>query len=215
MSAADPDVAGTVFDESQAEIGRTYADALLGAAEGQGRGDEVIGELQELVAEIWEKQPKFVAMLAGPSRREGDAGRLIDEAFGGKVDPLVFNFLRVLNNKGRLALLPTIARQAAEALDRLRNRRPATVRSATPLDDDQRAAIVGKVAAMLGGAEPVITFEVEPALLGGLVVRIGDSVFDASVRAKLERMRRDLIEGSNRAVRAAGDRFGDQPSPAA
>ncbi len=211
MTAADPtatadgaDVAGTVFDESTAEHARTYADALLGAA-----GDEagaVVAELDEIVEDVLHGQPRFAAMLgpAGPSPAEKD--RLLVEVFGGRALPTVVNFLRVLNRHGRLAMLEGVAREARLAWDRKNGRRPVTVRSAVALDDAQRSAIEGRLAALVGAA-PRLTLEVDPSLIAGLVVQVGDDVYDASVRTRLSRLRDRLIERKTHEIQSRRDHF--------
>ena len=74
------------------------------------------------------------------------------------------------------------------------NRRRVSVRSAVPLTDAQRAALEDSLARSLG-ATPILTAAVDPALLGGLVVQVGDVVYDGSVRNRLEQLRHRLIQG--------------------
>ena len=200
MTAAprpDPDlVAGTVFDEAADEGARNYADALLGAA-----GDEagaVLDELDELVADVVRGQPRFAELMASPSMGAADRDRVLVELFEGRARPTVVNFLRVLNRHGRLDLLPAVAARARAAWDRRQGRRPVTVRSAVPLDDAQRAALEGRLSSLIG-ATPVLTLEVDPSLIAGLVVQVGDDVYDASVRTRLRRLRDRLIERKSHA----------------
>jgi len=107
--------------------------------------------------------------------------------------PTVVRFLRVLNRHGRLGLLATVTRQARATLDRRNNRKPVTVRSAVSLDEGQQSALRDRLASMLQ-ATPVITLEVDPSLIGGLVVQVGDEVYDASVRNRLQQLRGRLTE---------------------
>lgn len=187
----DPDlVAGTVFDEAASEVARNYADALLAAA-----GDEagaVVDELDE-VADVVRSQPSFAELMESPSLGSADRDRILVELFEGKAHPMVVNLLRVLNRNGRLGVLPTVAARARAAWDRKQGRRPVTVRSAVPLDDAQRTALEGRLSNLIG-ATPVLSLEVDPSLIAGLVVQVGDDVYDASVRTQLRRLRDRLIE---------------------
>jgi F-type H+-transporting ATPase subunit delta len=195
MTAAtgpDPElVAGTVFDESTGEVARNYADALL-AALGDGAGP-VLDELDEIVADVVRGQPRFAELMTGPTMALSDRDRVLVELFGGRAMPPVVNLLRVLNRHGRLGLLAPILALARDEWDRKQGRRPVTVRSAVPLDDAQRSALQGRLSKLIG-ATPVLTLEVDPSLIAGLVVQVGDDVYDASVRTRLRRLRDRLIE---------------------
>jgi F-type H+-transporting ATPase subunit delta len=82
-----------------------------------------------------------------------------------------------------------------------------TVRSAVSLDDAQQDGLRQRLALLLGGATPVLRVEVDPALIGGLVVQVGDDVYDASIRTHLARLRDRLAEGWTRAIQARRDPF--------
>ena len=190
--APDPDlIAGTVFDESSGEVTRNYADALL-AALGDDAGP-ALDELDELVADVVRGQPRFAELMQSPSLGSADRDRILVELFEGRANPTIVNFLRVLNRHGRLGLLSSVAGRARAEWDRKQGRRPVTVRSAVPLDDAQRTALEGRLSTLIG-ATPVLTLEVDPSLIAGLVVQVGDDVYDASVRTRLRRLRDRLIE---------------------
>ena len=77
-SAGGPDVAGTVFDDDQPEVTRSYAEALLGAAEAEGQAEAVLDELDELVADVLRANPQFAAILASPSLPAAEKDRILD-----------------------------------------------------------------------------------------------------------------------------------------
>jgi F-type H+-transporting ATPase subunit delta len=111
-----------------------------------------------------------------------------------------------LNRHGRLALLWSVIRQARAVLDRRQNRKPVTVRSAVPLDATQLESVKTRLTALVQ-ATPVITLEVDPSLIGGLVVQVGDDVYDASVRTRLEAIRGRLIERKTHEIQSRRDHF--------
>jgi F-type H+-transporting ATPase subunit delta len=201
-SASMPDVAGTIFDDKQPEVTRSYAEALLGAAENEGQADAV---LDELVADVLRGQPQFAAILASPLP-EAEKDRILTATFEGRALPTVVRFLRVLNRHGRLEQVAPIARAARALWDRKQNRRPVLVRSAIELDDAQREALRERLGRMLA-ATPLLTFVVDPSLLGGLVVQVGDDVYDASVRSRLQQLRHRLIEGKTYEIQSRRDQF--------
>ena len=120
--------------------------------------------------------------------------------------PTSFRFLRVLNRHGRLELLGSIIQTARATWDRRQNRRPVTIRSAVPLSNEQQDSLRERLAKSLN-AQPVLSVVVDPALLGGLVVQIGDDVFDASLRNRLEQLRQRLIEGKTHEIQSRRDHF--------
>lgn len=209
MSAASPppDTGGTVFDEVELELARTYAEALLGAARKTGEVEAVLDELDEVVADIWLEKPEFAALLSSPVVSAVDKGRILNEAFGGRALPIIGNFFGVLNHHGRLGLVQAIAAEARALWDRSRGHRPVHVRSAVPLDADQIESLRAKLAPLIHGT-PILQFEVDPALIGGLVIQADDVRFDASVRNQfLARFRRRLIEEKTHDILARRENY--------
>ena len=204
MSDHTPDVAGTIFDEESVQIARTYAEAIVNVAAKTGEVEAIVGELEEIEDDILRPHPQFAALLASPSVPAPEKDRILAQLFEGRAQPNVIRLLSVLNAHGRLGLIAPVAREARALWDKRQNRRPVTVKTATELDEGQKAALGDRVAAMIG-ATPMLRYTVDPSLIGGLVVQDGDDLYDASIKTKLERMRRSLIEGKARemAMRAA------------
>jgi F-type H+-transporting ATPase subunit delta len=204
--APAPDVAGTVFEDDQPEVSRSYAEALLGAAKHADQIESVLDELDELVADVLSPYPQFAAILASEALPAAEKDRILTSTLENRASPLVLRFLRVLNRHGRLGLIAPIARMARELMDRQQNRRRVLVRSAVPLTEDQRNALVERLGRMLA-ATPVPTYQIDPALIGGLVIQIGDDVYDASVRNRLGQLRNRLIEGKTHEIQSRRDQF--------
>ena len=200
---ADP-VAGTVFEDVAPELTRNYADALLNASGDQ--VDAVVEELEAIRSDVLGAQPRFAAILASDSISIDEKDRIVTETFEGRALPTVVRFLRVLNRHGRLGLLSSATQQARATLDRRQNRKPVTVRSAIALDEGQQSALRDRLASMTQ-ATPVITLVVDPSLIGGLVVQVGDEVYDASVRTRLEAIRGRLIERKTHEIQSRRDHF--------
>ena len=109
--------------------------------------------------------------------------------------PPALNLVRLLARRGNLALLASVATEYQRLLNAKRGVVSAIVTSASPLTKDEDAAIRTRVAQMTGTTVDVQT-AVDPALIGGLTVRIGDRLIDASVRGRLERLREQLLAGT-------------------
>ncbi len=197
----------TVFDEKADELAITYGDALLNAAEQTGDAQDVLDELDAIRDFVTTKFPTFAVMMGSPVRSLSDKDRLIIvKTFEGRALPTTVHFLRVLNRHGRLELLGPILRSARSAWDRRQNRHPVSVRSAVPLTEAEAATLRERLAQSIGGT-PVLRLEVDPALIGGLVVQVGDDVYDASVRNRLEQLRQRLIEGKTHEIQSRRDHF--------
>jgi F-type H+-transporting ATPase subunit delta len=183
----------TVMDATSQRVAKVYADALLGAADQRDQTDRVLEELGSLVEDVFRADPQLDAFFASGAISRKPKAEAIRRAFGGKTSDVFLNFLLVLNDHQRLDLLRGILQAARELRDERAGRLPVLVTSAAPLPDDQREQLRHDLRARYN-KEPVLTLRVDPALLGGLVVRVGDWLYDASVRARLENIRKQLIE---------------------
>jgi F-type H+-transporting ATPase subunit delta len=183
----------TVMDATSQRVAKVYAEALLAAADQRNQTDQVLEELGSLVEDVFRADPQLEAFLASGAISRKPKAEAIRRGFEGKASETFLNFLLVLNEHQRLDLLRAILRAARELRDERAGRLPVLVTSAAPLPDDQREQLLHDLRARYN-KEPVLTLRVDPALLGGLVVRVGDWLYDASVRARLENIRKQLIE---------------------
>jgi F-type H+-transporting ATPase subunit delta len=119
----------------------------------------------------------------------------LQAGFGGQVNGPVLNLLRLLVRRGRIEDLPRVAAEFRR-LDNIRlGITPARAVSAAPLKPAEVRALTARLEQMTGGRIE-LEQEVDPSLLGGLVVRVGDRLIDGSVRGRLERLRNQLVSGA-------------------
>jgi F-type H+-transporting ATPase subunit delta len=194
-------------DVSERRLARVYGEALLNAAEKQGAAAEVVAQMHELVADVTRRDRYVLAFFTsgviGKDRRE----LVIKTAFESRCHPLVLDFLLVLNDHDRLFLFRTIVVEV-QKLDDLRRRRfPVHVQSAVALADDQRERLVNDLRQTFR-LEPILDQRLDPELLGGMIVRVADWVFDGSVRTQLINLRKQLREMSSHEIQSRRDRFG-------
>jgi F-type H+-transporting ATPase subunit delta len=196
----------TVFDTNQQHAGDVYAKAVLGAAAKADQTQEVVEELDALVSEVFEKLPKLEATLAAPRVPLEAKYRILDRAFAGRMTDLLLRFLKVLCRHRRLDCLRVINRAVREQYHEVLGCIDVQVRTAQPLSVELRAAITARLETML--AKRVNLCEsVDPQLIGGLVVRVGDTVYDASVANRLVRLRREAVERTVQTIKEALERF--------
>ena len=193
-------------DVSARRLARIYGEALLNAAERENAGQDVMDELHELTADLSRRESFvrefFISGVIGKERRE----LALKNAFENRSHPLVVNFLLVLNDHDRLQLFRT-AVEEMQKLDDLRRRRfKVLVRSVVPLEDEQRKHLEDnlRIAFRL---EPMLEQRIEPDLLGGMIVRVGDWVLDGSVRTQLVNLRKQLREMSSHEIQSRRDSF--------
>jgi len=193
-------------DIGSLQVAQVYAEALLNAAEKAGQVDEVIGELETLlemtVAPGSVLRQFFASGVIGRATR----GDVIRKVFDGRAHPLLVDFLMVINDHDRTTLLPAILFEAKELRDRRAGRLPVAVHSAVPLAEDQLERIRQGVRNQLR-VEPVLEMKVDPELLGGIQLRIGDWVFDGTLRSRLNQIRDQIISRSSHEIQSRRDRF--------
>lgn len=193
-------------DAARQQLGAVYAKALLGAAEKAGQADHVVEELESLVHDVLDKLPRLDEIMKTPRLTHEERLPIIERAFGGKLSPTLLTFLKVLSKHGRLDCLRAIAHQARKQLNEARGRVEVLVETAYPLSNPLRERIASRLRELLG-REVILTTDINEELLGGLVVRVGDTVYDASLAAQLKRMEQVTLSHTKQAIRESLERF--------
>jgi F-type H+-transporting ATPase subunit delta len=172
-------------------VARRYAAALFEQAKKTGTV-AAAGQDLELVAATVAATPSLRALLAQPLVTQERKSLALEKAFGDKISRAVMAFLYLLVDKRRVNLLPQVQEAFAQMVLDYRNIAHATATSAVPLTPEQAAALEKSLEARTG-KDIELQMEVDPALIGGIWVRIGDTVLDGTVRGNLERLREQLL----------------------
>jgi F-type H+-transporting ATPase subunit delta len=173
-------------------VARNYAEVLFRLGEKSGRTEEYAGMLEALAAAV-HASPKVEMVLMSPRVTGERKAELLAMALPGA--PQEFGlFLRAVVKRGRQLLLGEIATAYSALLDVKFNRVRAGITLARQPDSALQAAITQALSRALG-KEVVAGYSVEPEILGGAVVRVGDRVLDGSVRRKLKQLRTQLLRG--------------------
>lgn len=195
----------TVFDTDQQQLANVYAKALLKVGEKSGKLDQSIEELGAVV-DVIDRLPKLKATLESPRVDTGSKAALIDKCFGKKVSRDLANFLKIVANKGRFDCLSAMLESIRKMYDEQTGRVEATVTTAESIDDQVRQQISERLSSALGKVVN-LTASVDPGIIGGMVVRVGDTVYDGSVVSQLAQVRSQTIKRATNAIRASIDRF--------
>jgi len=193
-------------DVGAQRVAHVYAEALLNAADKQGQSEQVLESLESLIRDLFVAEPQLEAFLTSSAVGRERKAHLIDKVFEHQASVLFVDFLKVLNQHERLNLLRPILTAAKELRDERAKRIRVHVRSAVPLADEQTRRLRQQLQEALK-LEPMLQTEVDPDLLGGVVLRVGDWLYDASVRAKLDSIRNQLIARSSHEIQSGRDRF--------
>lgn len=189
-----------------ARIARTYAEALMNVADKRDQAEAVGEELHSLLNDVFRAEPRLEALLATPAIKRGTKEPLIRRAFEGKSSDLVLDFLLTLNKHDRLDLLRNIYFAYREIRDVRVKRIRVVVRTVVPLTEEQQAELKRTLEATTK-LEPVLDMRIDPDLLGGMIVQVGDDVFDGSVRTRIETIRNQLLARSSYEIQTGRDRF--------
>jgi F-type H+-transporting ATPase subunit delta len=172
---------------------RRYAEAAFEVAARDGAFDAWRKDL-ELAAELVGNE-RVMQFLDNPARPLAQRTAVIDELLGARVARGVGNVVILLAERGRIELLPAVVHEFRRLYNEQSGIVTALVTSAAELTDDELAAVRSRVEAMTG-ATVELEVVVDDRLVGGLAVRVGDQLLDASIRGRLERLREELVAGA-------------------
>ena len=175
------------------EIAEVYARSLFEVASGQGRLDEVreqIGEFADALQSERELAIFFFSPYFSSQEKKDGLSRAVTGA-----DEIVANFLELLIDKHRMPAIFRIRRELDELWERENKVLPVQITSATQLDEETVKRIGDRIGQETG-QHIELTAQVEPAILGGIVLRVGNQILDASIRTRLDRLRRQVARGA-------------------
>jgi F-type H+-transporting ATPase subunit delta len=172
---------------------RRYAEAAFEIAVRDGTVDAWRTEL--LAAASLLADAELAPVLASPAVSLESRTSIVTEALSGTASTPVANLIRLLLARGRIAELPRVAAEFKRLDDDRQGITPATATSAAKLEPDEVRALTARLEQFTGGRVE-LDVQVDPSLLGGLVVRVGDRLIDGSVRGRLERLRNRLVSGA-------------------
>jgi len=203
----------TIFDSGREHVGAVYAKALLGAAVTAGQAAAVVEELDSFVDDVLDRLPIFEATLASPRVPAEAKLALLDKGLAGRMSDTLLTFLKVVCRHQRFDCMRAIRRAAWHLWNQWEGRVDVLVRTPTPLSAELRELVTRRLETLLGKQVNLVVQDDE-SLIGGMVVRVGDMVYDASVANELNRLRESAAEMVVHAVRKSLDRFASTGSDA-
>ncbi len=179
-------------DPAVRQIAGYYAKALLDASEEAGKTKDLLQEFDAMV-DVLRAFPKLEAILSSASIPEDERSHIL-------------RYLKAIASHGRLDCLRAIQQQLRVLYDNRHERVRVTLTTAAEIDEHQAKKIADALREKLG-AEPILTQVTDPNLIGGVVVRVGDVVYDGSIANQLETIRKQMIDRSVHEIQSGRDRF--------
>jgi F-type H+-transporting ATPase subunit delta len=197
-------VRSVLEDPSTQAIANVYATSFLNAA-GDQAGDR-LEEFTSFVNDVLNANPEFRTILISGVANQDEQVQIIDRVVGPHGSEFFANYLKVLVKHERLGLLPQILEATQLEFEKRNGQQRVQVVSVTPLDD----AALGRVREKIASAfsfDPIIENVTDPKLLGGLVIRVNNKVYDGSLRSRLNQLAKRMQQGSLHEIQSGRDRF--------
>ena len=191
----------TVFDSEEQQVGEVYARALLASVPSQD-ADAIVDEFESLVRDVLDRNHKLETVLANPKMPVESKWELLDRVFAGRMSVKLLTFMKVVARRHRLNAIRAIQRAATRLRDETAGRIQVQVTVPQPLNDGERSSLVERLKTVFK-KDIRMDISVDPSILGGLVIRVGDTVFDGSINGQLQSLRKTVGARSENALRAA------------
>jgi F-type H+-transporting ATPase subunit delta len=196
-------------DIGRQQIGGIYAKAFLAAAQKDGAARELLDELGSLVLHALDKQPAFEATLASPRIAAEEKVEILNRVFQQRVSAGLLTFLKVVCRHDRLDCLREIHAAAKQQYNESRGIVEVHLTTAQPLEEKLTRQIERALSEHLK-QEVELQRSTDTLLIGGMIIRIGDMVYDNSLRQRLFSLRQQTVDKTVQQMRSASDRFADE-----
>jgi F-type H+-transporting ATPase subunit delta len=173
-------------------ISKIYAKALLEVASDKKSYEKIKKQLDE-ISKIMDSSEDLKIVMNNSSIAISKKIEILDAVFGGKIEPKLLNFLKILVEKNRFNELKSVGNAYGEMIDTLDNLKKVEITSSVPLNFENKSNVLFKLEHKLG-CEVVPTWSVDKSLIAGLSFKFDDTVIDTSVRAKLESLRKSIVK---------------------
>jgi F-type H+-transporting ATPase subunit delta len=172
---------------------RRYVRVLFHTAQQGGTGvvEQIESDLR-VVDQVMRQVPRLPQALHAPTIPVDRKLQILDRAFGDRVSGLTLRFLRLAVDRRRERILAHVYPEFLRLSNELRNLVPVEVYSAEPLTDEERERLIAALRKRTG-KQIQLNVSVDESLLGGMLVRMGDTILDGSVRTRLAQLRRQLL----------------------
>lgn len=174
-------------------VSKVYGDALMEVALDGQKVDALYGEAKALDS-VWEENPELAALLDNPKVVKEEKQELLEKVFRDRLSPEMFGFLTTIVEKGRHKEIRQILAYFIGQVKEYKKIGTAHVASAVALSDAQKAQVKERLLETTQYVDFEIEHIVDPSLIGGMVIRIGDRVVDSSIKTQLYELQKKLYD---------------------
>ncbi len=178
-----------------AGIAEPYAEALMSLAQSQDLSDR-FGEDVGFLLSLLHESEELRQFLESPLMEAGVKQRVLEQIAGAQVHAYMLNFLMLLVDRRRIFFLAGICQQYQALLRKLNRTVLAEVSSTVELTDEQRQTVTAKVKQISGAEQVELQTRIDPDLIGGVLIKVGSQVLDASIRGQLRRITNSLLKAT-------------------
>ena len=175
------------------KAGARYAKSLLDLSKEQNAVEDVKNDMV-FFEKIVNDNSELEAILKNPIVPLDKKQGILEGVFGGKVHAITNSFFKLVVKKGRSAILFDTAKQFVQQYNAIKGIVTAEVTSASALTDANRAEVISLVKKELNASEVVVKEKVDPALIGGFILKVGDRQFDASIASGLTKLKKEFAQ---------------------
>ncbi|MED4128309.1 F0F1 ATP synthase subunit delta [Shouchella miscanthi] len=179
---------------SNKAVANRYAVALFELGVSKGQANEFEQDLA-LVRDVFNQTPELLKVLETPGLSQERKAQVIKQSFQGNVQETTLALLLTLVEKNRYTTMPELLSEYKRLNNELKGIAEATVYSAKPISDSEKEQIAVVFAPKVGKRSLEVTNVVQEQLVGGIKVRIGDRVYDGSVKGQLDRLEKGILAG--------------------
>lgn len=176
----------------QSAISVRYAKAFFSLAKEKNMMPRLKRDIQT-VAEVCNTSTEFILLLKSPVVKTSKKEQLIETIFKGKVDDLTIRFLRLVTSNKREAYIPAICRNFLKLNREDQNIKTVVLTTASPVEPETADAVKALLGSKLN-AQVELSQKVDPAIIGGLILRMEDRQFDASIATQLKKIKQKLLD---------------------
>jgi F-type H+-transporting ATPase subunit delta len=175
------------------KAGARYAKSLIDLSKEQNALEEIKNDMA-FFEKVVDENSELEAILKNPIVPLDKKSGIVNGVFGEKIHAITKSFLSLVIKKGRSAILFDVAKQFVEQYNILKGIVTAEVSSASALTEANRAEVVGLVKKELGANEVIVKEKINPDLIGGFILKVGDRQFDASIASGLAKLKQEFAQ---------------------
>ncbi|MFV0465855.1 MAG: F0F1 ATP synthase subunit delta [Lachnospiraceae bacterium] len=174
-------------------VSKTYGDALFEVAKEEDKVDAFFVESKE-VLNILNTNQDFAKLMNHPKIVSEEKVQIMESIFKGRISDEIVGLMRVLILKSRFKQMPSVFEYFIQIVKEYKSIGIAHIYSARELSDDQKTEIVNKLIHTTGYAEVEMNYIVDPSLLGGIKIQVGDRVIDGTIKTRINDLKRELLK---------------------